>query len=69
MWNEDEVKGKGKQIKGDIKKTVGEWTGDCELEKEGKADRIEGEFQETVGEARRKAGEKVEELGKKIAGK
>ncbi len=69
MWNKDEVAGKGKKIKGSIKDTVGEITGNKELENEGEADRAEGKVQEGVGSARRKAGETVKNLGKKIAGK
>jgi uncharacterized protein YjbJ (UPF0337 family) len=32
MWNKDEVKGKGKQIKGTIKEKLGEMTGNQRLE-------------------------------------
>jgi len=37
MWNDDEVKGKGKQIKGAVKSKVGKVTGDSDLEAEGEA--------------------------------
>jgi uncharacterized protein YjbJ (UPF0337 family) len=57
MRNKDELKGKGKQIKGRIKDKVGEMTGNRRLEAEGEAERIEGLAQEGVGRARRKAGE------------
>ena len=57
MRNKDELKGKGKQIKGRIKNKVGEMTGNRRLEAEGEAERIEGLVQEGVGRARRKAGE------------
>jgi uncharacterized protein YjbJ (UPF0337 family) len=55
--NKDELKGKGKQIKGRIKDKVGEMSGNRNLESEGEAERIEGLAQEGVGRARRKAGE------------
>jgi uncharacterized protein YjbJ (UPF0337 family) len=55
MRNKDEIKGKGKQIKGRIKNKVGEMTGNRRLEAEGEAERIEGLAQEGVGQARRKA--------------
>jgi len=41
MWNKDEIKGKGKKIKGRVKDKVGEIIGDAELEAEGEADRVE----------------------------
>jgi len=55
MRNKDELKGKGKQIKGRIKNKVGEMIGNRILEAEGEAERIEGLAQEGVGRARRKA--------------
>ncbi len=57
MRNKDELKGKGKQIKGRIKNMVGEMTGNRSLEAEGEVELIEGLAQETVGRARRKADE------------
>jgi uncharacterized protein YjbJ (UPF0337 family) len=57
MRNKDELKGKGKQIKGRIKGKVGEMTGNRNLKSKGEAERIEGLVQEGVGRARRKAGE------------
>jgi uncharacterized protein YjbJ (UPF0337 family) len=67
MWNQDEIKGKGKQIKGGIKDKAGEVTGNRRLEEEGEEERLKGRAQEALGKARRKAGEKIEEVGKKIA--
>jgi uncharacterized protein YjbJ (UPF0337 family) len=55
--DKDELKGKGKQIKGRIKEKVGEMTGNRNLEAEGEAERIEGLAQEGVGRARLKADE------------
>lgn len=69
MWNKDEVEGKGKQIKGNVKDKVGEWTNNPDLEAEGEADHAAGTVQENYGEARRKAGEVVENVGKAISGK
>ena len=64
--NQDELEGKGKRAVGTVKDKVGELTGDRDLESEGQAQRDEGDVQETFGKGRRKVGEKVEELGKKI---
>lgn len=69
MWNDDEAKGKGKQIKGAVKSKVGELTGDRDLENEGKAEKTGGEIQETFGNVRKKAGQAIEEAGEAIAGK
>ena len=40
MRNKDELKGKGKQIKGRIKDKVGEMTGNRRLEAEGEAEAL-----------------------------
>lgn len=69
MWNDDEVKGKGKKIKGAIKSKVGEVTGDPELENEGEAERTGGEIQEKFGTGRRKVGRAIEKAGEAISGK
>ena len=69
MWNKDEIKGKGNQVKGAVKDKVGEAIGNPDLEASGEADRAKGETQEQFGKARRKAGETIEKFGEKIAGK
>jgi uncharacterized protein YjbJ (UPF0337 family) len=69
MRNKNEVKGKGKQIKGAIKDKVGEVTNNLPLEAEGEAERLEGKVQEKVGKGRRKVGEVVVKTRKVIAGK
>lgn len=68
MKYEDEIKGKGKQVKGAVKEELGKLTGDRELENSGTADRVEGDVQEGFGKAKRKIGEAVENLGKRITG-
>jgi uncharacterized protein YjbJ (UPF0337 family) len=69
MWNDDEVKGKAKKIKGTVKDKVGEVTNNPELEEEGEAERMGGKVQEGFGKARKKAGKAVEKAGKAISGK
>jgi len=69
MWNKDEIEGKGKQIKGEVKNKAGEWTDNPTLEEEGELENAEGHFQETAGKARRKAEEAAETVKKKIAGR
>ena len=68
MKYEDEVKGKGKQVKGAVKEELGKLTGNRRLEDSGTADRVEGDVQECFGKTKRKIGEAVEDLGEKIAG-
>jgi len=67
MKYEDEVKGKGKQVKGAVKEQLGKLTGNRDLENSGSADRVEGDVQEGFGKTKRKVGETVEKVGKRIA--
>lgn len=67
MRYEDELKGKGKQVKGAAKEKLGKLTGDQDLQERGSQERFEGKVQEKVGKARRKVGEAVEDLGERIA--
>ncbi len=66
MWNKDEVQGKADQAKGKIKEVVGDLNNDQELRDEGTADRAAGEIEEGFGKGRRKVGEAIKDLGKKI---
>ena len=69
MRYEDELKGKGKQVKGAAKEKLGKLTGDPNLQQRGTNERVEGQVQEKFGKARRKVGEAVEDLGGRIASK
>jgi uncharacterized protein YjbJ (UPF0337 family) len=69
MRFEDEVKGKGKQVAGKVKESVGRLAGDRDLEEKGKRERFEGSVQQTAGKVRRRVGEALENLGDKIASK
>ena len=69
MWNDDEVKGKGKQIKGSVKSKVGEVTGNRDLKDEGEVEHSEGQIQEKFGTVRKKAGQAIEKAGKAVGGK
>jgi len=64
--NKDELKGKGKKLKGRVKEEVARQTGDERLRQEGADDRAAGELQEGFGKARRKVGEAVEQLGRNV---
>lgn len=64
--NKDELKGKAKQIKGAFKQEVAVRSGNPALHDEGTGDRAEGELQAGYGKARRKIGEAVANVGRKI---
>jgi uncharacterized protein YjbJ (UPF0337 family) len=66
MPNEDELKGKLNQAKGEVKQGVGKLTGDERLHDEGVADEAAGELQEDFGTSKRKVGDAVKDLGDRI---
>jgi uncharacterized protein YjbJ (UPF0337 family) len=66
MWNKDEMRGKADRIKGGVKKAAGDLRGDEDLRNEGEADQAAGEVEETVGKGRRKVGDALKDLGKKV---
>ena len=53
--DEDEVKGKGKQIKGRIREEVGKLTDNKTEQIKGKIEQVEGKVQEEIGKIKRKA--------------
>ena len=67
MRYEDELKGKGKQVKGAAKEKLGRLVGNRDLQDRGSDEQFEGKVQEKVGKVRRKVGEAVEDLGEGIA--
>jgi uncharacterized protein YjbJ (UPF0337 family) len=52
--NKDEIEGKGKQIKGQIREEVGKLTGNKTEQLKGKIEQVEGDVQEGVGKIKRK---------------
>ncbi len=66
MLNQDEVKGKLKQAKGQVKQGVGKATGNERLRDEGMADEAAGDLQKGAGRVRRKVGDAVKDLGDRI---
>ena len=64
--NQDELKGKIDQVKGQAKQTVGDLTDDERLHDEGLADEAGGEVREGFGRAKRKVGEAIEDVGENI---
>lgn len=64
--NNDEIRGKIDQATGSVKEGLGRATGDPDLEDEGAGQRAGGKIEEGVGRARRKTGEALKDLGKKL---
>jgi len=50
--DKDKIKGKAKDIKGRVKRQVGEWTGDEQLQTEGTMDQAEGKVQNAWGKVK-----------------
>jgi uncharacterized protein YjbJ (UPF0337 family) len=50
--NNDEVKGKAKDIAGRVERQAGEWTGDKEAQVKGAAKQVEGKVQNAWGKAK-----------------
>jgi uncharacterized protein YjbJ (UPF0337 family) len=66
MWNKDEVRGKADKVTGRVKETAGEVSDDEQLRQEGIEDQAAGDVQESFGKGRRKVGEAIKDVGKKI---
>ncbi len=64
--NKDELKGKANVVKGRMKQAAGDLTNDPDLHDEGVVDEAAGQAQDAVGRTKRKVGQAVEDLGKKI---
>lgn len=59
-----EARGKLKQLQGRGKEIVGILKGDSAMELDGDRQQTEGKVQENLGKARRKVGERVDEVAK-----
>ena len=64
--NDDEVQGNVDKASGTVKQNIGRALGDPILENEGADQRDSGEVEAGFGKARRKVGEAVEDLGRKL---
>ena len=64
--DENRVEGKGKDIKGRIKRQVGEWTDNEKLQNEGAMDQAEGKVQNAWGKVKDAASDVKDDItGKK----
>ena len=64
--NNDELKGKGDQVKGKAKQAWGDVTDNERLHDEGVADETAGKVQEGFGKGRRKVGEALDDIADRI---
>ena len=64
--NRDEIEGRKEQLKGKVKKAVGDLTDNEQLHDEGVVDEAAGDVQEGFGRGRRKVGEALDDLADKI---
>ena len=64
--NDNEVRGTVNKAVGTVKEHLGRATGDAQLQEEGLDQRDAGDVEKGLGTARRKIGEVVNDLGKKI---
>ena len=64
--NNDELNGKGDQLKGRAKQAWGDVTNNDRLHDEGVADEASGDVQEGFGKARRKVGDALHDVAHKI---
>ncbi len=55
--SKEEVKGRSKRIKGQIREEVGKLTNDKTEQLKGKIEQVEGQIQEEIGKVKRKAQE------------
>ena len=50
--DKDEIKGKAKDVAGQVERQVGEWTGDKDAQTKGAAKQVEGKAQNAWGKAK-----------------
>lgn len=61
--NTDQIKGKTKEIAGNIQKNVGQAVGSTETEVNGKLRETEGQVQKRVGDVREAVEDRADDLG------
>ena len=64
--DKEHVKGAVDKVKGAVKESVGNMTGDEKLKSEGKLDKAKGAVHDAVGDAKEKAREIAEKAAEKI---
>lgn len=52
MANEDKIRGRGQELKGDVKQTAGDALGNDDLRREGAADKAKGKVNQVKGDVK-----------------
>ncbi len=60
--DKDRMKGKMDDVKGRVKRQVGEWTGDEDMQAEGTADQVKGKAQNTFGKVKDAGRDAIDDL-------
>jgi len=60
--DKDRIEGKMEDLKGQVKRKVGEWTGDKEMESEGAAEQAKGKAQNVIGKIKDAGRDAVDKL-------
>jgi len=63
--NQDQMKGRGKEVKGNIKEAAGKALGNERLQSEGQADQVEGKVQKTYGDVKHDVGQAIDKADRK----
>lgn len=60
--DKERIEGKMEDLKGQVKRKVGEWTGNKELESEGAAEQVKGKAQNVIGKVKDAGRDAVDKL-------
>jgi uncharacterized protein YjbJ (UPF0337 family) len=60
--NDDQVKGRADEVKGNIKEKTGQVIGNRDLEEEGTVDKTSGKVQSGVGDAKEKVKDAIDKI-------
>lgn len=58
--NKDQIKGRVKEVTGNMKKNLGRAGGDADLEAEGAVEEVSGKIQKKFGDAKRNISKKID---------
>jgi len=63
--NQDQMKGRGKEVKGNIKEAAGKALGNERMTTEGQAEQVEGKVQKTYGDVKHDVGQAIDKADRK----
>ncbi len=64
--NRDQVEGKAEALKGKAKQVAGDLTNNPDLHDEGVADEVAGKTQDAIGHAKQKVGQAIKDVGSAV---